>query len=645
MKIKSDRTIPAARVLALLLALLLALAVLGISPGVACAEEPAKPDVAPSETSTEVSPLPEPEEPEAEDALMAAAAPAEAAPLLEPAETGNDALAVTTVGGFPCVSGEVLVQFRRSASDADVQAALASVDAEDPEEIVNNLHVVEVPEGETIPGYIETLEEQPNVLFAQPNYVYYQADTNVVPASGLSEDRSPIDLPIDPPNDAYLAYQWYLAKIGAYTAWNTTMGDSGVRVAVLDTGADLDHPDLVGRIVAQTDVVDNDGSAEDDNGHGTHVAGIIAATANNNIGVAGVAPGVSLIIVDVFHIDGAGKHKATTASIAAGIYYALEEGADIINLSLGGYQVDTAERNAIDAAAAAGVMVVAAAGNDNTSATIYPGDLSSVICVTATGPNDERAPYSNYGPAKDIAAPGGNGTYAKNEQPVGWMLSTYPMIDPITGEDTSGFAWVRGTSSAAPVVSGVVALMLSADPSLSVDDVKSKLYNSAADLGAKGKDDYFGNGRVNAASAVRSVRGITASSFTIDRRISCLVGVPIGTSIPALQAALTVPFGTISLYDAQGAVVSEGVAKTGMTAWLIDGGVTKDELTIAVKGDVNGDGSLSIADYTLLRLHLLNKISLSPVAAVAGDANGDSALGIADYTDIRLALLKLKPLS
>jgi hypothetical protein len=403
-------------------------------------------------------------------------------------------------------------------------------------------------------------------------------------------------------------------------------------------------------------VVDNDGSAEDDNGHGTHVAGIIAATAGNEYLGAGVAPGVSLIVVDVFDRDNNetptnpydDKFFATSEDIAAGFDYAIQNGADVINLSLGGYQVDAVEMNAVNAAAAAGMVVVAAAGNNNTSATIYPGDLESVICVTATGPDDERASYSNYGPAKDIAAPGGNG-----DDYLGWIFSTYPLINPTTGESTPGYAWGAGTSMAAPVVSGVVALMLSADDDLGVDDIKNKLYNSAVDLGAKGKDNYFGNGRVNAASAVRSVLGISTSSYTIDRRNSFLTGVPIGTSLTALQSALTIPFGTLSLYDAQGNPVTEGVAKTGMKVKLIDEQlisgdveeVVKDKLTIAVKGDVNGDGGLSIADYTLLRVYLLNLYTLSSAAAVASDVNSDGTLNVADYTNIKLALLKEKPLS
>jgi hypothetical protein len=248
----------------------------------------------------------------------------------------------------------------------------------------------------------------------------------------------------------------------------------------------------------------------------------------------------------------------------------------------------------------------------------------------ATDRNDARAVYSNYGPSKDIAAPGGDGSSEE-----GWILSTAP---------GGYYAWMKGTSAAAPVVSGVVALMLSADPSLTVSDVKSRLYGSAVDLGMVGKDDYFGHGRVNAAYAIRSVRGLHASAFSIDRRTGCVVGVPVGTLLPAVRAALSSSFGTVSFYDAQGNAAPEGVAKTGMYAQLKDGAIVKDELAIAVMGDVNGDGDLSISDYTQLRLHLLQIISLPVAACAAGEVSGDGALNITDYTYIRLALQELRPL-
>ncbi len=646
MKIKSDRTISAARVLALILALLLALAAMGISPGAARAEEPAAADAAPSETPPEAAappepepepeiisePEPEPDETNAESFAAGAAALSEAAMLPEPEKAEDGSLTVTMVNGRPCVAGEVLVQFRRSASRAAVKAALAAVDAEDPEEIANNLHVVEVPEGETIPGYIETLESQPDVLFAQPNYVYYLPETKYVPVSSLPEGRSPMGVP----NDEHLSKQWHLDKIDAFSAWNTTMGDSGVRVAVLDTGVDLTHPDLVGRIdlARSKDVVDNDGSVQDDDGHGTHVAGIIAATANNGIGVAGVAPGVSLMIVDVFYkeydpIEEEFVSLASTEDIVEGIYYAIENGADVINLSLGGYYEDKAEEEAVNKAVAAGVVVVAAAGNEDTSATVYPGDLEGVICVTATGPDDERASYSNFGPAKDIAAPGGNG-----DDPLGWILSTF-----LGGK----YAFTLGTSMAAPVVSGVIALMLSLNYNLTVDEVKDYLYSSAVDLGDPGKDDYFGHGRVSADAAIAATPYIKSTSYSIDRRNSILCNVPIGTAVSSLLADLIVNNGTAEIYKNNDKVTS-GNLSTGMSVRLTNGSIIEDDLTIAVKGDVSGDGGLSIADYTLLRIYLLNMYALSPAAVAASDVNSDGRLDVADYTSIKLALLKVKPL-
>lgn len=592
------------KAVALLVALALALMVF---PGATfAAEEPIPEDSAPAETQQDNSP------------------PSDT-PKSSAADTSDTV--VLTVDGLPCMADEVLVQFKSSASEADVAQVLEETNLQPTEELNGNLHVAELPLGESVTDCIEALEQQSDVLYAQPNYVYYLSDYETAPAENLEENRSSLSTT----NDTYLGYQWHLPKIGAFTAWDTTMGSSSIRVAVLDTGADLDHPDLVGRIVKQTDVADNDGSAEDDDGHGTHVAGIIAATANNSQGVAGVAPGVSLIIVDVFKLQydaqtNKYKNYATTASIAQGITYAINNNADVINMSLGGYSTDSVERNAVTQAANAGIVVVAAAGNDATSTATYPGDLDSVICVTATDRNDVITSYSNFGSAKDISAPGGDGGI-----PSDWILST-----DIDGD----YAWMAGTSMATPIVSGVAALILSADPSLSVNDIKNKLYSSATDLGTPGKDIYYGNGRVNAMSAVRSVRGITASSFTINRRRSCLANVPAGTPLSTIQSALSSPFGTISYYKANTTAASGGTVSTGMYAQLVDGVVVKDTLFIAVKGDIDGDGSVNIADYTLLKLYVLRMIGLTDAEWVAGEVNGDSTVNIADYTKIKSALLK-----
>ncbi len=368
---------------------------------------------------------------------------------------------IIEVDGTQCVNGEVIVKFKDSVSDTAAENTLCALDSDLQQELpVDELLVTEVPEGDTVEGFIDTLESQPNVEYVQPNYVY-TLETAV--------------------NDPGASSQWHLSKTGALSAWDITTGSPNIRVAVLDSGADLDHPDLTGQIYAETDVVDNDGSADDDGGHGTHVAGIIAAKANNGIGVAGIAPGVKLIVVDVF-----GPEYAYTSDIIEGLNFATNNGADVINMSFGCYENDSAFEAAVNQAAAAGAVCVAAAGNESTSALCYPSDYDACVSVIATTSSDTKASYSNYGSLKDISAPG-TGIY-----------STY-----LNGQ----YAYMSGTSMASPVTAGVAALIWSANPGLSAAEVKNILYSTAADLGTSGKDNTFGYGRVDALAAVTVAAG------------------------------------------------------------------------------------------------------------------------------------------
>ncbi len=607
------------RIKAGVLSLLLAFSVFTWDVPLVLAEEPSAQTPTPSVQTTEPEPPPTPK------AVMAADAEATVP------ERGLSGADVVTVEGYPCVAGEVLVQFKLSASDAIVQQALD--DSEEQDEITDNLHIAEVPAGETITGYIDELEEQPDVLYAQPNYIYYLDDTERIPVTGgFPPGNGGTDAYA---NDPGFGLQWHLNTINAPSAWDTTMGNSGVRVAVLDTGVDLKHPDLAGRILYQTDVVDYDGRADDDDGHGTHVAGIIAATANNGLGVAGVAPGVSLITVDVFDTDGT-DWWATTADIVEGINYAISNDADIINMSLGSYYLDYAESNAIDEAVNNGILVLAAAGNDNTTTDHYPSDQANVVSVIATSRYDTRAYYSNYGSQKDISAPGGDGDVSSD-----WILSTY--YDPKTG--LSSYAWMAGTSMASPVVAGVAALLLSANYSLNANDVKEALYNSAVDLGAPGRDNNYGYGRVDANSAIMSIPAILSGRYSVDRRNRVVYGVPLGTSVETLASYFTGRGGTIMIRNANQQEVTSGTVKTGMFVCLKNESVILDSLFIAVRGDVNGDNSISIADYTYVRLSILGKRGLSPVSMRAGDVNNDGSLNISDYTALKLHIMGTSPIS
>ncbi len=321
--------------------------------------------------------------------------------------------------------------------------------------------------------------------------------------------------------------QWGLEHIGAPQAWATSRGD-GVTIAIIDSGIDLGHEDLAGKVVASTSCVGANGdarrcggSAQDDNGHGTHVAGIAAATTDNHRGVAGVAPDAKLIAVRVLTntCDGNGSCSAsgTSGDVAAGIRWATDHGADIVNLSLGGGTLQGAFGcafcDAIDYAWSKGVVSVIAAGNDSLLPAGF-GDEPAVI-VTATTRDDARASYSNasagllQGARWPVSAPGGEGESdpadcATGGKPQG-VLSTYW----ITGHQNE-YACLAGTSMAAPHVSGVVALLLAQGrpPQAAVD----RLLGTARDLGSPGRDAAYGVGIVDAAKAVGPAPATTTTA-------------------------------------------------------------------------------------------------------------------------------------
>ncbi len=299
------------------------------------------------------------------------------------------------------------------------------------------------------------------------------------------------------PNDTYYSYQWHMQRIGMENAWNEASG-SGVVVAVVDTGVKQSLQDLAGTsFTAGYDFVNNDNDPTDDEGHGSHVSGTIAQTTNNNTGVAGVAYNATIMPVKVLDSRGSGSFD----DIADGIYYAVDNGADVINMSLGGGSSLSILEDAVNYAWNNGVVVVCAAGNEDTSAPSYPAAYTNSISVSATTSIDTLASYSNYGSTIDIAAPGGDSGDNNGD---GYDDMILQNTFSSTGE---GYYFYAGTSMASPHVAGVAALVKSANPSLTNAEIRAILENTAEDLGAAGWDQYFGYGLVDAYAAVLAAGG------------------------------------------------------------------------------------------------------------------------------------------
>jgi len=290
------------------------------------------------------------------------------------------------------------------------------------------------------------------------------------------------------PNDPYWNLQWGPQKIEADYAWNTTTGNSSILVAVIDSGIDYNHPDLEGNYVALGyDWVNDDAYPLDDNGHGTHCAGIIAAALNNTVGIAGIA-NVSIMAEKGLDAYGSGWED----DLANAIIHAVDYGADVLSNSWGGYGESLLIRDAVQHAYDNGVLVIAAAGNEAWSVKLYPAAYDEVVSVTATDSYDYPASFTNFGDWVEVAAPGVD------------IYSTMPTYH-VTLNDygyNQTYDYMSGTSMACPHVAGVAALIWSQFANATRDWVRAQLRYTAEDLGDPAFDEYYGYGRINAKNAV-----------------------------------------------------------------------------------------------------------------------------------------------
>ena len=358
------------------------------------------------------------------------------------------------------VRGRLLVKFKANIDSLHAQQVIAALGARHETEIQGaGVQVVALPDQASEQAFAHAFQSRPEVEFAE-------TDSLLKPQQ------------ISPNDPLYPA--WYLEKIEAPNAWTITTGSSNVVIAVLDTGVDGTHPDLAAKLVPGWNIYNNNDDTRDVYGHGTPVAGVAGASSNNGIGVASVAWGCGLMPVRVSDFSG----MAPASTIASGLSWAADHGARIANIS---YYV-TGNKTISSAAKyfqSKGGVVVAGAGNYGTTETIQ--DDPYIVTVGATDPQDVIYYYSNRGNNLDLVAPGNN---------------TTTLIGGLYGAG-------GGTSFAAPVVSGVAALMFSVNPSLTPTDVVDLLKANADDLGPVGWDITYGSGRVNAARAVAAAANWT----------------------------------------------------------------------------------------------------------------------------------------
>ncbi|RCX22789.1 type VII secretion-associated serine protease mycosin [Fontibacillus phaseoli] len=366
---------------------------------------------------------------------------------------------------------EIVVTFAQAPSAAEMEKIEGDLRCKPARNIGNTyIFASETMDMKQLRSYFKK-NWKPN--YVEPHYLYMTNEDEM-----SSSEESP-----EIPNDLLFSeYQWNLPIIETNRGWKLSKGSDDVIVAVVDTGVDLKHPDLKGRLLPGYNVVSTGDEPLDDVGHGTHVAGIISANVNNSEGIAGMMWGGKILPVKA--LDGTGS--GTTYSVAQGIIWATDHGAKVINMSLGNYADAQFLHEAIKYAYDRDVVLIAATGNDNTERPGYPAAYPEVLSVSATDYHLQRASFSNYGDYVDVMAPGES------------IASTYP---------DNQYAALSGTSMASPHVSALAALIRSVNPDLKNTEVMDIIRSNVIDLGDSGHDKYFGYGQIDVFSALEAARG------------------------------------------------------------------------------------------------------------------------------------------
>jgi thermitase len=481
------------------------------------------------------------------------------------------------------VKGRLLVRFAPSVLAGQAQDIIQSMQARRLEELPGiGVHVIQLPANASEVAFQNAFRQRSDVEFAELDHIRaHQQSTSVTP------------------NDPEFAGEWHLAKIGAPQAWSVTTGSPGIIVAIADTGVDSTHPDLVSKMVAGWNVTNNNSDTRDVYGHGTMVAGTVAAASNNGIGVASIAWNCWIMPVRISQADG----MAYDSTIASGITWAADHGARVVNVS---YQVTGS--GTVSAAAkymaGKGGVVTVSAGNYSTFDSIANDPY--MITVGASDPSDAMYSWSNTGTDIDLVAPGCVTTTANG----------------------GGYTGACGTSFSAPVVAGVAALVMSSKPGLTASQITSILQSSADDLGSPGWDSTYGSGRVNAARAVSGSSGVTADTQAPNVSFAApLAGVVLSGTV-SIQVSATDNVGVTALkITANGSTIGSSANFNWNTTSWPNGSYS----LVATATDAAGNTASTSRSVTINNANVSVSDTTPPTVAITSPLSG-AITGVATLT-------------
>ncbi|WP_035374251.1 S8 family serine peptidase [Pseudoduganella violaceinigra] len=445
----------------------------------------------------------------------------------------------------------------------------------------SNIHLIDVPHGSE--------KAIANKLKNNPHFKFAELDQRVEVAATT--------------NDPYLGSEWHINKIGANTAWDKTQG-SGIIIAILDSGQDATHPDLIGNTVPGYNIYDNNSNTADVCGHGTKVAGAAAAIGNNAAGVTGVAGKAKIMPVRIAY-NNSGSCYALFSTMASGVTWAADHGARVVNISYGNAPSSAAVQSAANYLRSKGGLLFVSTGNNAKDEGFVP--TSTMIPVSSTDSADNLSSFSSYGAYTALSAPG-SGIY--------------------TTVQGGTYGSVNGTSFASPIAAAVAALVMSANPSLSADQVQNILFSTAVDLGTPGRDSKFGYGRVNAAAAVQAAGASTTAPADAAAPLvsiaSPLAGSTVsGTVTVNVNASDNVGVSRVDL-KVNGTVVATDSSGPFSFAWDSKGVANGMNSLVAVAYDAAGN----VASSNAVSVNVTNAAatpvqdSIPPVLTIANPVSG-----------------------